>query len=143
MDYLTAFAISAAGMGAEKLRTDVVALNLANANTALGAGGSGYQPLRVVTAAPLMGADFGQMMDRGLAALQSASVAPYAAPNRKVYEPGHPKADREGYVSYPGVDSLMEMMTLMTASRAYEANVAAFNIARTMTARALEIGGRG
>lgn len=144
MDYQSAFAISAAGMTAEKLRVDVAAMNLANANSPLSANGAGYQPLRVhasVRAAP--GArSFEALVDQGMAAAHTLSVAPYRAPARRVYEPGHPQANKDGFVSYPGVDPLTEMMTLMVASRAYEADVAAFNAAKTMAMKALEIGGR-
>lgn len=144
MDYQSAFAISAAGMAAEKLRVDVAALNLANANVPLLANGAGYQPLRVqasVRASP--GArSFESLVEQGLSVAQSLSVAPYRAPARRVYEPGHPQADQEGFVSYPGVGSLTEMVTLMVASRAYEADVAAFNAAKAMAMKALEIGGR-
>jgi flagellar basal-body rod protein FlgC len=58
-----------------------------------------------------------------------------------VHEPGHPLADEKGFVSYPGVDPAMEMVTLLDATRAYEANVAAMNMARAMSLKALEIGG--
>ena len=144
MDYQSAFAISAAGMSAERLRVDVAALNLANANTPLAANGAGYQPLRVqasVRAAP--GArSFETLMDQGMEAARTLSVAPYRAPARRVHEPGHPQANKDGFVLYPSVDSLTEMMTLMVASRAYEADVAAFNAAKSMAMKALEIGGR-
>jgi flagellar basal-body rod protein FlgC len=144
MDYLSAFAISAAGMCAEKLRADVAALKLANANTPQSLKGGGFQPLRVLSSARAVpvARKFGAMVEQGLSVDQSLSVAPYRAPARRVYEPGHPQADKEGYVSYPGVDTLTEMMTLMVASRAYEADVAAFNAAKSMAMKALEIGGR-
>jgi flagellar basal-body rod protein FlgC len=58
-----------------------------------------------------------------------------------VLDPGHPQADARGYVSYPGVDPATEMMTMLSASRAYEANVVAMNTARAMAVKALEIGG--
>lgn len=144
MDYQSAFAISAAGMSAEKLRVDVAALNLANANSPLSPQGAGYQPLRVMstTRAAYGVRSFGDLVEQGMAVNQGLSVAPYRAPARRVHEPGHPQADRDGYVSYPGVDTLTEMMTMMVASRAYEADVAAFNAAKTMALKALEIGGR-
>ncbi len=144
MDYQSAFAISAAGMSAEKLRADVAALNLANANTPLSAKGAGFQPLRVMSSTRATAAvrGFGAMVEQGLSVDQALSVAPYRAPARRVYEPGHPQADKDGYVSYPGVDTLTEMMALMVASRAYEADVAAFNAAKSMAMKALEIGGR-
>jgi flagellar basal-body rod protein FlgC len=58
-----------------------------------------------------------------------------------VHEPGHPLADARGFVSYPGVDAAAEMVSLMGASRAYEANVAAMNTARVLALKALDIGG--
>jgi flagellar basal-body rod protein FlgC len=64
-----------------------------------------------------------------------------AAPPRRVLEPGHPLADAEGFVRYPGVDAAAEMVALMSATRAYEANVVALNAARAMALKALEIGG--
>jgi flagellar basal-body rod protein FlgC len=63
------------------------------------------------------------------------------APQRMVQDPGHPHADAQGYVRYPGVDQAAEMITAMTALRTYEANVAAMGFARAMAARALDIGG--
>jgi len=69
------------------------------------------------------------------------SVEPTDLPPRMVYEPGHPLANEKGFVAYTGVDSATEMVTLMSAMRSYEANVAAMNAARTMALKALEIGG--
>lgn len=152
MDYLQAFAISAAGMSVERTRVDVAALNLANANTTEAAGGVSYQPLRVVArtgalaGGSLLG--FADRVDAGLEAdelaslgLPEAAVEATSAAPRRVYEPGHPFADDRGFVAYPGVDPAAEMVTLMSALRAYEANVAAMNAARTLAAKALEIGG--
>lgn len=96
MDYQSAFAISAAGMSAEKLRADVAALNLANANTPLSAKGAGFQPLRVMSSARATAAvrGFGAMVEQGLSVDQALSVAPYRAPARRVYEPGIPRRTR-------------------------------------------------
>ena len=68
--------------------------------------------------------------------IQPTNVAP-----RLEFEPGHPDADTKGFVAYPGVDSTVEMVNLMTAVRAYEANVIALNAAKAMTMKAMEIGG--
>ena len=68
--------------------------------------------------------------------VETADLSP-----RLVHEPGHPLADSRGLVSYPGVDPATEMVTLMSASRAYEANVAAMNTARNLALKALDIGG--
>ncbi len=139
MDYLSSFAISAAGMNVERLRVDVAALNLANSHAAMTPDGVNYQPLRVVARVPAA-QGFSDLVGNGLAGPQ-ASVEPSTAPPRHVLEPGNPVADAQGFVAYPGVDPTAEMMSLMSATRAYEANVAALNAARSMALKALDIGG--
>ncbi|MEP6501877.1 MAG: flagellar basal body rod protein FlgC [Betaproteobacteria bacterium] len=138
MDYSRTFAISAAGMNVERLRVDVAALNLANANAAMTAGGVNFQPLRVVTTASQPDS-FGALVGDGLAG-PHAVVETSTQPPRQVLEPGNPAADAQGFVRYPGVDTTVEMMTLMSATRAYEANVSALNAARSMAMKALDIG---
>lgn len=141
MDYLAAFAISAAGMSVEKLRADLAAQNLANANTTRTAEGSYYRAGRLVTqAAP----GFAALMQSGAA---QALPLPYAsgvvtvdAPPRMLHEPGHPHADERGFVAYPQIDTLAEMLTIMNATRAYQANIAAISAARSMAQEALRIG---
>ena len=144
MDYRSAFQVSAAGMGLEKLRLDTAALNLANMHSALAADGSGFKPLRVVNQPVAPG--FGSWMDLQLhdafAGVQGAAVVPAEVAPRKVHDPGHPNADARGDVSYPGVDHMAEMLNVMNALRAYEANVAAFGAAKSMASHALEIGGQ-
>lgn len=145
MDYDAILGVSAAGMSLEKLRTDVTALNLANAHTLVGAQG-GYQPLRVVTSVtPLANASrsmsgFASLVDATLHAPQEAAVVPTGAAPTRVYEPTHPAADANGYISYPGVDQVTEMTTLMVSVRAYQADIAAFNTSKTLALKALEIG---
>ena len=138
MDYSKVFEISSAGMNVERTRVDVAALNLANANTVLAPGGVQYQPARVVSFAARVDRAGGG--DSSLL-LPEASVEATAAAPRMVYEPGHPFANERGFVAYPGVDTASEMVSLMTALRAYEANVAALNTARTLAQKALDIGG--
>ena len=149
MDYQNSFAISAAGMSVERLRVEVSALNLANANTVAEAGGAAFQPLRVVARAGVAGglralsaepASFASLVGEGLSG-PSATVETAQLPPRRVLEPGHPLADAQGFVTYAAVDSTTEMLTLMSATRAYEANVAAMNASRTMALKALDIGG--
>jgi flagellar basal-body rod protein FlgC len=154
MDYTQTFAISAAGMNVERMRVEVAALNLANANAVQGVDGRSYQPLRVVAEArsstgTAIGASdgFGALVSNGLdasdnilqAAPQVRVVAAGVAP-RMVYEPGHPLANERGFVAYANVDSATEMVSMMSATRAYEANVSAMNTARTLALRALDIG---
>jgi flagellar basal-body rod protein FlgC len=145
MDYNSILGVSAAGMSLEKMRTDVTALNLANAHTLVGAQG-GYQPLRVAASvAPLSNLSgtangFAALVDATLRAPSEAAVVPTGAAPLKVYEPTHPQADTNGYVSYPGVDQVTEMTTMMVSVRAYQADVAAFNTSKTLALKALEIG---
>lgn len=149
MDYSKAFAISAAGMTLERTRVEVAAMNLANANTVQGVDGVSYQPMRVVATAGAVGqaADFGAAMllqsDGAQAgfAVPQVSVQPDNVAPRRVYEPGNPYADAKGYVNYAGVDNASQMVTMMSAMRSYEANVAAMNMSKTLAVKALSIGG--
>ncbi|MGJ3703992.1 flagellar basal body rod protein FlgC [Variovorax sp. AFSI2.2] len=150
MDYTQSFAISAIGMNIERARVDVAALNLANANTVQGVGGTSYQPLRVVAEAQAPGSEnaaaFSALVSQGLDAADTPQgsplvrIVPTNAPPRLVYEPGHPLANDRGYVSYAAVDTATEMVSMMSATRAYEANVSAMNTTRVLALRALDIG---
>jgi flagellar basal-body rod protein FlgC len=142
MDYHAAFHISAAGMATEKLRLDVTAMNLANMHSAGTSASQVYRPQRVLSQSTPV--DFSRQLNHllGDAAGVQATVISEDVPARMVYEPGHPYADGKGMVAYPGVDHVSEMVNLGTALRAYEANVTAMNAARTMAARALDIGGQ-
>lgn len=145
MDFSRAFAISAAGMTLERTRVEVAAMNLANANTVQGVDGASYQPMRVVAAAASPLQDFGRALDREAGvgvpfAVPQISVQPNGAAPRHVYEPGNPYADAKGYVNYAGVDNAAEMVTMMSAMRSYEANIAAMNMSKTLAVKALQIG---
>lgn len=137
MGYLPSFAISAAGMTAERTRVEVASLNLANAHT-VQQGPNPYQPLRAVARA----AGFPALMggNETPAAIPVVTVETLPTRPRLVYEPGHPAADAGGFVAYPDVDLATEMVTLMTALRSYEANVSAMNTARLLTLKTLDIG---
>lgn len=139
MDFQQAFALSAAGMQVERTRVEVAALNLANAHTVSPTTGTGFQPLRVL-AAP--GTGFAGLVEGGLegATLPVANVEASGVRPRFVHDPGHPLSDERGFVTYPGVDPAAEMVSLMGAARAYEANVAALNTARALALKTLDIG---
>jgi len=141
MDLFNAFAISASGMSVEKTRLDVTALNIANAHSTRARDGSGFQPLQVISAARqarAFQAAFGAAGLPGGAEVVEVRTSP--APPRLVHEPNHPDADARGFVAYPGINPVREMVTLISALRAYEANVAALNAAKTMALRALDLG---
>ncbi|MGI9658781.1 MAG: flagellar basal body rod protein FlgC [Gaiellaceae bacterium] len=134
MGMFDAFRISASGMTAERLRMDVVAENLANANTTRGADGGPYQRKDVVLRES-QNSSFADV----LSGVEVAEIRADSSPPRQVYDPGHPDADARGFVSLPNVNSVTEMVDLITASRGYEANVQAMNAAKQMFSRTLEI----
>lgn len=143
MNYAAAFQISATGMTVEKTRLEIAALNLANMHSATPPDSAGFRPMSVV-AAPIS-LQFSRVLDDAQSAtavvdIPLVSIVASNAPPRVVSEPGHPYADERGMVRYPGVDHAAEMLNAMAALRAYEANLAAVGMARSMAARALEIG---
>lgn len=143
MDYLASFEISAAGMAFERMRADVASANLANMHTTRTAQGGPYRPLRAVASADLAPSAFEKQLSAAAlsSGLHSATVEEVQLPARMSHEPGHPDADEKGFVAYPNVNLVTEMVGMMTATRAYEANVSALNAAKAMALKALEIGG--
>lgn len=143
MDYRAVFRVAAAGMDLEKRRLDTAALNLANMNTSTPPGEAPYVARQVI-AQPLASA-FSRSLGLADAAptlRETRLVAGEGAP-RLVHDPGHPHANAQGFVAYAAVDQAREMVTVSTALRAYEANVAVASTARAMAAKALELGGQG
>jgi flagellar basal-body rod protein FlgC len=144
MDISSIFDISAAGMNLERQRLEVSALNLANANTTRGADGLPFTPLQVVVRSGMSPFDAVLNALNGGASLNGSGpigeVQAADVPPRQVYEPGHPDADTNGFVSYPGVNPVSEMVRLIAVTRAYEANVRVFNAGRAMAMKALDIG---
>jgi len=142
MDYRMVFQIASAGMALEKQRLDVAALNLANMNSSAPAGQAPYAARKVVAQA--LTVDFGRALEQlGHAATREVRVVAGNAAPRMVNDPGHPHADAQGFVAYAAVDQATEMVSVATALRAYEANVAVASTARAMAAKALELGGQG
>jgi len=147
MRVFNSFEISGSGLTAQRLRMDVVANNIANVNTTRTAEGGPYKRQRVVFEPrreenqfllPLAGeAKRKQMTTQGV---RVVAVSSDPAPARKVYDPGHPDANAQGYVEMPNVDPVTEMVDLMAATRAYEANVAAINATKRVLEAALSIG---
>lgn len=159
MDYSASFQISASGMALEKLRLDVSTANIANINSSAASVGQLYQPLRVIgksvalnfansnsfarSSANSFSREYGKALvleNGGGVALQA--VVPLSVAPRLVHEPGHPQADENGNVHFPGINHNSEMVNVLTALRAYESNVVALTAAKTMAVRTLEIGGQ-
>jgi flagellar basal-body rod protein FlgC len=135
--------ISASGLTAERMRMDVTAQNLANAQTTRGADGQPYRRKEVVLAerqAPgSFGAALAGAMDGGPKGVEVAAITQDQTPLKRVYDPSHPDADADGYVQMPNVDAVAEMVDLISAQRAYEANVTAMQAAKQMFAKTLEL----
>ncbi|MDW8103765.1 MAG: flagellar basal body rod protein FlgC [Armatimonadota bacterium] len=144
MSLLNSLRISASGLTAERLRLDVIADNLANVNTTRSAGGGPYRRKvailqeRPIGFADLLSAHAAPTSGRG--GVRVVGIAEDSSPPQRVYQPGHPDADAEGYVLMPNVNVVTEMVDLITATRAYEANVTAMNAAKQMALRTLDIG---
>jgi|SRR6185437_272207 len=138
------FDISSAGMDVQQLRLQVAASNIANARTTSAPGTAPYQPLTVIVRAstPQAAAAGGALQAEGLARPFAQEVVPLNVPPKRVYEPGNPDADKDGFISLPGVDPISSMMDLLEISRSYEANLRAFDITRNLMQRTLEMGNK-
>ena len=139
---------SASGLTAERLRMDVIANNIANANTTRTENGGAYHR-RYVEFTPRQrpAQSFEQSLRQALGAGQQIGEGVRAVSIREdteqgplVYEPGHPDANEDGYVEKPNVNMVTEMVDMITAHRAYEANSTAINAAKAMAMKTLEIG---
>jgi flagellar basal-body rod protein FlgC len=149
MGLFDAIDVAGSGLTAERLRMDVVAGNLANAQTTQGADGQPYRRREVVLQeASSDGQSFGSMLSTAVAGTSSASpvngvqvagVVEDQTPPRRVYDPGHPDADAQGYVTLPNVNPVTEMVDLIGSSRSYEANVTAMQTAKTLFSKTLEL----
>lgn len=140
MNLFRNFDINASALTAERLRMDLISNNIANANTTRTAAGGPYQrevPVFAEVLDQTLDAD-GQPVSRG-AGVRVAAIAKENKPPRLVYDPSHPDADAQGYVAYPDINPVIEMVNLITASRAYEANVTAFNSAKDVFRTALDL----
>lgn len=147
MGFLNPLDVCASGMTAQWQRMDIAAENITNASTTRTENGGPYRRKMVVFEPMEYENTFKRHMHREILRQQDASLGVKVSeivedetPGEKVYDPTHPDADEEGYVEMPNVDLLQETVDTMAASRAYSASLTAFNIFKTMSARALEIG---
>ena len=134
--------ISASGLSAERLRMDTIASNIANVNTTRGENGKPYVRKIAVFQERLdqqINPQTGQVESK-LGGVSTVAIVEDQSPLRKVYDPTSPDADKDGYVTMPNVNTLNEMADMITATRAYEANVSAMTAEKTMFNKALEIG---
>ena len=138
--------ISASGLTAERLRMDVTAENLANAQTTKGADGQPYRRKEVVLQ-EIPSGGFGSQLASAMGAnanapaggVEASGIVEDQTAGKLVYDPGNPDANAQGYVQMPNVDTVTEMTDLIDAQRAYEANVTAMNATKQMFTKTLDL----
>jgi flagellar basal-body rod protein FlgC len=140
MSLLSVFSISGSGMAAESQRLTAVASNLANANSTTDSTGETYRAREVVFQA--VSYDDGDSEDpasAGMGGVRVAGVTASDEPARQVYDPGNQRADANGYVQMSNVNSVDEMVNMISAQQNYQADLEAFNVAKTLLLKTLTI----
>lgn len=147
MGLFNSFNISASALSAQRIRMDIISQNIANVNTTRTEGGTPYRRKTVVFQEKEADIPFSELLsqqsrDRFLTGggVRVTGIVEDRTPFKNVYDPGHPDADENGIVSMPNVEIVTEMVNMISATRAYEANVTALNSSKSMAVKALEIG---
>jgi flagellar basal-body rod protein FlgC len=145
MSYFKAMDISSSGLAAQRVRMNVLSSNIANAQTTRGGPNNGpYRRQDVVFSATPQDKTFESMLDptfgTQITKVKVQDIHTDTNAPRRVYEPGHPDADKAGYVEYPNIQVMTEMVNMIAATRAYEANATALSNSKQMAMKALEIG---
>lgn len=144
MSFFKAMDISSSGLAAQRLRMNVLSANLANAQTTRGEDGGPYKRRDVVFSATPTGTAFEDFLDGTngveLKKVDVVGIHKDTKAPRQVFDPSHPDADAKGFVAMPNVEVMTEMVNMIAATRAFEANATALNDAKAMAMKALEIG---
>ena len=133
MSMFNIFNVSGSAASAQSQRLNIVASNLANADTVAGPDGSAYKARQLVFQTQLMG-------EGGAAGVTVSNVTEDASLGRRVHDPKHPGADVEGYVTYSNVNAVEEMVNMISASRSYQNNVEVMNTAKSLLLKTLQLG---
>jgi flagellar basal-body rod protein FlgC len=141
-DFFDSLDVSASALSAERLRMNVTSSNLANAQTTRTPEGGPYRRKDAVFEARPFAAELSAQMEAPLHQVKVTDVVSDPNPPKLVFQPDHPDANPDGYVAYPNVNTMEEMVNLITASRTFEANVTVINTTRNMMNKALDIGRR-
>lgn len=144
MSLMSGMNVSASGMTAQRLRLDIISQNIANVNTTRDENGNVYRRKNVVFSEKDT-SSFGNVLMKtagtnGNGVKVTEITEDTETEMRKVYDPSHPDADEDGYVTYPNVNIVQEMTDMIDATRSYEANVTAFNATKNMALKGLEVG---
>ncbi len=137
MSMMRIFDVSGSAVSAQSQRLNVVASNLANADTVAGPDGQAYKARNVVFQTVLMGAGANPGSSAGV---KVSTVVEDQTPGRRVHDPKHPGADAEGYVTYSNVNAVEEMVNMISASRSYQNNVEVMNTAKSLLQKTLQMG---
>ena len=137
MSMFQIFNVSGSAVSAQSQRLNVVASNLANADTVAGPDGAAYKARQVVFQTVAMGQGSNPQSAAGV---RVSSVGEDQTPGRRVHDPKHPSADAEGYVTYSNVNAVEEMVNMISASRSYQNNIEVMNTARSLLLKTLQMG---
>ena len=137
MGMLSIFNISGSAASAQSQRLNVVASNLANANTVAGPNGQAYKARQVTFQTELMGQTAN---DPTAAGVRVSTISEDQTPGRRVHDPKHPSADAEGYVTYSNVNAVEEMVNMISASRSYQNNLEVMNTAKSLLLKTIQLG---
>lgn len=144
MNFLDALHTSSSGLNAQRMRMNVISSNLANAETTRTSEGGCYKRKDIVFCATSVGQSFESILSSrrigGLSEVKVVGITEDPKPGILEYNPRHPDADENGYLSKPNINLMEEMVNMITATRSYEANVAAIEATKSMALKALEIG---
>jgi flagellar basal-body rod protein FlgC len=137
----SAMEVAASGLGAERIRMNTIAANLANARTTRTERGGPYRRIDPVFEAVGLDRARGRIgFGSGVSLVRVPRLVEDSRPGQLVFEPGHPDANAQGYVEYPNVNAVEEMVNMITASRAYEAGVTSLDTIKQMARSAIDIG---
>ncbi|MFQ5513722.1 MAG: flagellar basal body rod protein FlgC [Myxococcota bacterium] len=139
MSFFTSLVVSGSGLNAERIRADLAAANLANANSTRTPEGGPYRRRDPVLRTEA-GETFGSTLERAVRRVAVKRIVVDPRPPRLVFDPSHPDADSKGMVAFPNVQVVEEITNLTNASRTYQANIAAITVSREMADRALRMG---
>ena len=139
MSMFSIFGISGSAVSAQSQRLNVVASNLANADTVAGPDGQAYKARQVVFQTQLMG-ELGQANPGTAAGVTVSNVTEDQTAGRRVHDPKHPQADAEGYVTYSNVNAVEEMVNMISASRSYQNNIEVMTTAKSLLQKTLQLG---
>jgi len=137
MSMMNIFNVSGSAASAQSQRLNVVASNLANADTVAGPDGQAYKARQVTFQTQLMGE---MANDPTAAGVRVSTVSEDQTPGRRVHDPKHPAADADGYVTYSNVNAVEEMVNMISASRSYQNNIEVMNTAKNLLLKTLQMG---